>query len=116
MTDNMNAETVDVTLELIEHALSGIEEGGGDSDLRDLRLLLVELMALLDRDPGIAKAAEDLYAVAVAIVTDCVVGLPLDPRKLHLLGSSRRRLRDRLEGPEPAWAEPRGRFLQLRTA
>jgi hypothetical protein len=116
MTYNMNAETVDVTLELIEHALGGIEQGGGDSDLRDLRLLLVELMALLDRNPGIAKAAEDLYAVAVAIVTDCVVGLPLDPRKLHLLGSARRRLRDRLDGPETGWVQAPARSLQLRTA
>jgi hypothetical protein len=93
MTHCTSAEAVNGLLDLVEVALSGIEQGGGDSDLRDLRLALFDLTALLQYDAGIKAAGEDLYGISVRIVSDCAAGLQLDDRKLRVLAARRTRLR-----------------------
>lgn len=93
MSHSTSPEAVNGLLELMEIALSGIELGGGDSDLRDLRLALFDLTALLRYDAGIKAAGDDLYSVSVAIVKDCAAGLPPEDRKLRVLASRRTRLR-----------------------
>jgi hypothetical protein len=95
MARRSSTDAVDGLLGLIDIALDGIEQGGGEADLRDLRLALFELTAVLERDPGTKAAGADLYAVAAAIVADCRGGLPVDPRKLRPLRERRRRVRIR---------------------
>ena len=93
MSHGTSAEAVNGLLDLLDTALSGIELGGGDSDLRDLRVALFDLAALLQYDAGIKAAGEDLYAVSAAIVKDCAAGLPPEDRKLRMLAARRTRVR-----------------------
>ena len=93
MPHGTSAEAVNGLLDLLETALGGIELGGGDSDLRDLRVALFDLTALLEYDAGIKAAGEDLYSVSAAIVRDCAAGLPPEDRKLRMLAARRTRVR-----------------------
>jgi hypothetical protein len=80
---------------LVERAAHAVEQGGGDPNVRDLRLQLVGLLGLIDRNPGIEAASQDLYEAAAAYarggsaITSAV-------RQLRLLTEARLRLRARL--------------------
>ena len=63
------AQTLAETLEFVEGAITRIE--GGESrevEAHNIRAYLVNTLELVDRDPGIEAAADDLYAVAAAFV------------------------------------------------
>ncbi len=60
-------EAVDEKLASIAPVVRQIEQGGQSADLRDLASHLVRALRLLDRNPGIEAAADDLYAAAAAI-------------------------------------------------
>jgi hypothetical protein len=92
------AHTIDERLEMIEALIARIDQAGADSDLRDLRLLLLDTMGLLRRDPGIEAAAEDLYAAAAAFVSDRTANASPIARKLRLFHSAHQRLKERLAG------------------
>jgi hypothetical protein len=98
MTPDSLARTIDERLAFIDPIVEGIEQGGGESDLRDLRLLLIDTIGLLKRDPGIEAAAEDLYAAAAALVSDSTASSQPLARKLRLLRTAHDRLRERLSG------------------
>ena len=88
MTHRTFAETIDEMVGLIEPALTGIEEGGGEANLRELqvllRKLLIDFMRLLERNPGIEAASADLYGAASALVRDCHAGEPDEKRRRKL--------------------------------
>jgi hypothetical protein len=98
MTPDALAKTIEERLAFIDPIVDGIEQGGGEADLRDLRLLLIDTIGLLKRDPGIEAAAEDLFAAASALVSDSSSSSQPLARKLRLLRSAHLRLRERLNG------------------
>jgi hypothetical protein len=64
------AETIAETLSFIDRALTRIENGeSAEAEAHDIRAYLVMTLELLDRDPGIEAAADDLHAVVAAFVT-----------------------------------------------
>ena len=84
-----------------------IAQAGRGDDLHDLRVLLINTMSLLKRDPGIEAAVDDLYASAAVLVQDASTGIPPSARSLRLLLSASDRFSARLStaaeriGPEP---------------
>ncbi len=84
MIDTISRQTIDEQLQTIGRVLSGIERGGGVVHLRDLGLLLIEATGLLERNPGLVAAADDLYAAAEAVVRDSHKGAQPIVRKLCL--------------------------------
>lgn len=96
------AEAIQERREAIELIVSLIaQEGRREASLRDLRVLLIDVMGSLKRDPGIESAADDLYAAAAALVKDSGYGQQPAARKLRLL----RDARDRFCGRLPAVSE-----------
>jgi hypothetical protein len=73
-----------------------IAEQGRESDLRDLRVLLINTMSLLKRDPGVEAAIDDLYAAARAVMKDAAVGIHPVPRNVRILRSALVRFSERL--------------------
>jgi hypothetical protein len=67
-----------------------------------LRQLLIDLMVLLERDPGIEAAAADLFATASALVRDTAAGHQPGPRHLRLFREARVRFRERLVAARPS--------------
>src|SRR5215210_1407191 len=65
----------DELLGTVAEAIARIEQGNeADAPLRELWAALLELKAMVARDPGIRMAADDLYAAATALVSDKSVG------------------------------------------
>jgi hypothetical protein len=92
------AETIDERLRAIGWLVDCLELDPTRDDLRDLRILLIDVTGLLRRDPGIEAAADDLYAAAAALVTDNMIGAQPIARKQRLLRDARQRLCGRLNG------------------
>ena len=106
MRATSSTDSINLTIELIEPALAGIERGGGEEDLKDLRLLLqnrlIDLMRAVERDPGLEAAAADLFGAASAVVRDNGVGAQPHARKMRLLREARTRFRDRIGTARPS--------------
>jgi hypothetical protein len=106
----MTAKTFSAKLEeilgLIEPALAGIEQGGGQAELVRLQTLLGDLlincMRLLERNPGIEAAAADLYVAATALVKYSTLGLHPLARHQRLFREAHQRFRDRLVSARPS--------------
>ena len=98
MADKTFAERIDERLAAIEHVVASLAESSTQTNLRDLRVLLIDVIGLLKRDPGVEAAADDLYGAAMALVVDSAVGSQPLPRKLRLLRDARQRFHDRLLG------------------
>ena len=81
----------------VERAALTFEQGGREIDLHDLRGALIDVLSLIERDPGIEAATEDLYDAAAAFRPDVTASTPL-ARRLRLLGEARLRYRERLAG------------------
>ena len=96
MAEKSFAETIDERLAAIERIVALLTEDGGQADLRDLRVLLIDVIGLLKRDPGVEAAVDDLYAAARCLVVDRGVGSQPQARKLRLLRDARQRFHDRL--------------------
>jgi len=74
-------------LGLIEQAVARIEQGeGAEAALREMQASLLEIKAMVERDPGIRMAADDLYEAAAALVAGKSAGPDLmDVRRWRLL-------------------------------
>ena len=91
MINSISRQTIDEHLQTIGQVLFGIERGGGVVHLRDLGLLLIEATGLLERNPGLVAAADDLYAAAEAVVRDSHKGAQPIVRKLRLFREAHER-------------------------
>jgi hypothetical protein len=104
MTHKSFPETINERLAAIKLVVPRVAQGCEESDLRDLRILLIDVIGMLKRDPGVEAAADDLYAAAAAVVRDnCVHSQPA-ARKLRLLIEAGLRFCGRVregEGIEP---------------
>src|SRR5215217_7474349 len=94
----------DELLSLIEQAIARIELGeGAEAALREMRASLLEIKAMVERDPGIRMAADDLYEAAAALVAGKSAGPDLvDVRRWRLLKEAGFRLCARLASAQPS--------------
>jgi hypothetical protein len=97
MTFKMLADAVNEKLALIAPVVSRIGQGGQSVDLRDLASHLVQAVRLLERNPGIEAAADDLYAAAAALVGENTTLLQPIARGRRLLKDAHVRFCSRLE-------------------
>ncbi len=115
MTDKSFAETIRERVAAVEVVAEAIAEHGRETDLRDLRVLLINTMSLLSRDPGVEAAVDDLYAAAREIVNDAAAGVHPVIRNVRCLRGALVRFSERvpvvsgLSEPEEA---PRFRGLE----
>ncbi|MGO4574333.1 hypothetical protein [Microvirga sp. 2TAF3] len=98
MADKILSESINEKITLIEQVVAAIAQNADEDQLRELREILISLAGVLDRDPGIEMAADDLYAAARVVVLDSPVGLRPLARKHRLLVASSERLVLRLRG------------------
>ena len=98
------AAAIQETVEYVERALARIETGDGvEAEVHNVRAYLVNTLEMIDRDPGIEAAADDLYATAAAFVAG--QGRPEDgsPRRdKRVLREAFLRLRDKLASARPS--------------
>ena len=86
------APSLEEMLARVERAAQAIEQGGQEIVLHDLRLALIDVMCLIERNPGIEAAAQDLYDAASAFASDA----QQSKRRLRVLRDARVRFRERL--------------------
>jgi hypothetical protein len=98
MTSKTFEETIRERIEAVELVVALIAQEGREASLHDLRVLLINVMGLLKRNPGIESAADDLYAAASAVVIDSPLGSQPMARKLRLLRAAKQRFCSRLPG------------------
>ncbi|WP_114945115.1 hypothetical protein [Microvirga calopogonii] len=107
MAESNITQTINERIEAVKKVVNLISQAGRGDDLHDLRVLLINTMSLLKRDPGIEAAVDDLYASATALVRDASSGYPPNARSLRLLVSASDRFCTRLTSavdrivPEP---------------
>ena len=107
MSDSSIAQTIDERIEAVKVVVNLIVHSAKGNDLHDLRVLLINTMSLLKRDPGIEAAVDDLYTAAMAVVKDAATGAHASPRFLRILLSALDRFCARLSSaadrldPEP---------------
>jgi hypothetical protein len=98
-------DALDETIAFIERALGRIRaDEGAEAELHNLRAYLVNVLDLVERDPGIEAASDDLYAVARRLAE----GSDKGPRMRRLLVEAFQRFHDRL-----SLARPSERALQM---
>uniref|UniRef100_UPI00191F241C hypothetical protein n=1 Tax=Microvirga soli TaxID=1854496 RepID=UPI00191F241C len=106
MTDKALAQTIKERIEAVKKVVNLLAQAGRGDDLHDLRVLLINTMGLLKRDPGTEAAVDDLYAASAVLVKDASSGIPPSARSLRiLLAASERfcfRLMAAVERLEPA--------------
>src|SRR5215212_9478486 len=84
---------VDEALSFIEQALEHIRAGEGrELELQNLRAYLLNILELVERDPGIEAATDDLYAAT----KELVLGGDRGTRMVRLLDASLMRFRERV--------------------
>lgn len=96
MTDESFEKMIRERIAAVELVTESIAAQGRDTDLHDLRVLLINTMSLIKRDPGVEASVDDLYAAAKAIVRDAALGYHPVIRNVRCLQSAFRRLADRL--------------------
>ena len=105
MTPNAFAAAREDLLTGIERAIGAIEQGGGEPELHSLWLLMLDVLRLIERDPGIETAAQDLYDAAARLAVGPGGSVPL-ARQHRLLRDARARYHERLTGARPAIRTP----------
>jgi hypothetical protein len=86
-------------LGFLEGAVARMEQGGGaDAALREIGTFLLDLLTLVERDPGLELAADDLYEAAAILAAGPSIA---DARRWRLLRDAARRFRERLDAAHP---------------
>ncbi|MBJ6127150.1 hypothetical protein [Microvirga splendida] len=88
MIDSALAKTIQDRTEAVKKVVNLLAQAGRADDLHDLRVLLINTMSLLKRDPGTEAAVDDLYAAAAVLVKDASSGTPPSARSLRILLSA----------------------------
>ena len=101
MTEATFENAVDEMVGRLHAILLTIQQGGGEESLYRLQQQLIELMGLVERNPGIEAATGDLYAAAEALVMDRAACSQPMVRKLRLLVHAHQRFRDHLSAAQP---------------
>jgi hypothetical protein len=107
MTERTLASALEETLGFIERSLAHIHaDHGAEVELRSVRAYLLEVLELVERDPGIEAASDDLFASATALA-----GTDKGSRMSRLTNEAFLRFRDRLASARPS---ERARQMGLR--
>jgi hypothetical protein len=86
-------DALGVTLASMERDLDRIRTGvGSELELQNVRAYLLNILDLLERNPGIEAASDDLYAAA----KELALGADKGTRMIRLLDGSLTRFRERL--------------------
>ena len=86
-------------LGFLESAVARMERGdGADAALREIGTFLLDLLTLVERDPGLELAADDLYEAAAILAGGPSIA---DARRWRLLKDAARRFRERLDAAHP---------------
>jgi hypothetical protein len=97
MTSSLD-DALNETLGLIQRALDHIRAGdGAETELRNVHACLLDILELVERDPGIEAASDDLYAAA----KELALGVDKGTRMARLLNDSLLRFRERLATARP---------------
>jgi len=97
-------DALEETLGYIQRSLDCIRAGeSAHAELHNVRAYLVNILDLVERDPGIDAASSDLFAVAKVVAEGADRGT-----RMALLGEAMMRFRNRL-----AAARPSERALQM---
>jgi hypothetical protein len=96
MTESALAQTINQRIEAVKKVVNLLVQAGRADDLHDLRVLLINTMSLLKRDPGVEAAVDDLYGAARVIVKDVAAGVHPVPRNIRLLRSALARFSERV--------------------
>jgi hypothetical protein len=92
-------DALEETLGFIQRALDRIVAGEGvEAELHNVRAYLVNILELVERDPGIEAASDDLYAVAKELAR----GVDQGTRMSGLLREAFLRFGDRLAAARPS--------------
>src|SRR5215216_286445 len=92
-------EVLDETLAFVERALDRIRAGeGAEAELHNVRAYLVNVLDLVDREPGTEAASDDLYEVAAVLAG----GTDKGTRMARLLNEAFLRFRERLALARPS--------------
>jgi hypothetical protein len=92
MTSSLD-DALNETLGVIQRALDHIRAGdGAEAELRNVHACLLNILELVERDPGIEAASDDLYAAA----KELALGVDRGTRMARLLNDSLLRFRERL--------------------
>src|SRR3954454_995005 len=98
MAQKTLATALEETLGFIEGSVARVQAGdGADAELRSIRAYLLEVLELVERDPGIEAASDDLFASATALA-----GADKGPRMSRLTNEAVLRFRDRLASARPS--------------
>ena len=98
------AEVLNAKVDQIAKVLAMlVEQQAFSADLQALRVPLVDVLELIERDPGIEAASDDLYEVARAYVTarEGAEVRHRQPGRKRMLAEAFTRYRDRLASARP---------------
>ncbi len=97
MTPSTFAEILEDRLKHVENAVALIENGEGDRpELDHLRGHLIDILDIIERNPGIEAAADDLYEIAARAVTGSARERSSLSRGRRIIREAALRFRDRL--------------------
>jgi hypothetical protein len=89
-------------LGFVERAVARIAQGdGADAALREIGAFLLDLLTLVERDPGLELAADDLYDAAAMLAGESRDSAIADARRWRLIKDAARRFRERLDAARP---------------
>jgi hypothetical protein len=92
-------DALEETLGFIQQALARVRAGdNANAELHHVRAYLVNVLELVERDPGIEAACDDLYQVATVLAGNSDKGI----RMSRLLDEAFLRFRDRLASARPS--------------
>jgi hypothetical protein len=95
------AEAVLETAGFIDRAVARIEAGQGvATEAHNVRTYLISLLEIVERDPGLDAAADDLHAACTAFAEAAEKAGP-DQRQRRLLREAVIRFKDRLPAARP---------------
>ena len=98
MTPELRDELLNNRVLGIDKALFQISQSRNAKDAAlTIRAHLIDLLSLLDRNPGLEAAADDLSKTAMAFVEAGAYGASAEDRQERLLAEAYARYRDRLE-------------------
>jgi hypothetical protein len=97
MSENTFTAALDVRIEALKVVLNHVADNGSTACVSDLRVLLLSVLGLVNRDPGLEQAADDVAAAATVVARSRVSGEAPDTRSLRLFTSFRDRLLSRLD-------------------
>ncbi len=102
MTPNTFAAILEDRLKQVEDAVGRIEQGDGRAaELDTVRSNLIDILELVERNPGVEAAADDLYDMAAGTMAANALERQQTSRGRRVLRDALIRLKERLATAQP---------------